>query len=209
MFLMPSLIRSNNLGVYLKKRALRLYPYYIPCVIITFACMQFVSPLKGRDVSWYDFLANLTMFQSYIGFKHVDGAYWTLSVQLLVYILMGSVFFITKKNRKYFLIAILLWLLLDIVLSFIDMVLGMSMLSMVFLVRTIQLFVQGILIWYISTEEIRRYKVISFVALMLSPLYSLFYYSLYYTLFDILIVGIIYCVTQKNGYTARQICLHL
>ena len=72
------------------------------------------------------------------------------------------------------------------------------MLSMVFLVRTIQLFVQDILIWYISTEEIRRYKVISFVALMLSPLYSLFYYSLYYTLFDILIVGIIYCVTQKK-----------
>lgn len=198
MFLMPSLIKCDNFGLYLKKRALRLYPYYIPCVIITFVCMLIAPPLPGRETSLCDFIANLTMFQSYIGFRHVDGAYWTLAVQLLVYILMGSIFFVFKKNRKRFLFVILLWFLLDLALSIIDLLFGLSMFSTVLLVRTIQLFVQGILIWYISTEEIKRYKIVSQVALLLSPLYSLFYYSLNYTLFNFIIVGVVYCLTMKR-----------
>ena len=41
MFLIPSMNKSSNYSSYLIKRANRLYPYYIPCVIITYICMIF------------------------------------------------------------------------------------------------------------------------------------------------------------------------
>ena len=198
MFLMPSLDKSKNFGVYLKKRALRLYPYYIPCVIVTFICMKITPPLFGREVSWGDFFANLTMFQSYLSFRNVDGAYWTLAVQLMVYIFMGGLFFLIRKHRKHFLIIILVWFGIDILFSVYGYLFGKIPFSSLLLVRTIHLFVQGLLIWYVSTEENKTYKLLSQLVLLLSPLYSLFYFSLYYTIFNFFIVGVIYLVTIKN-----------
>lgn len=200
MFLLPSMMRSRNYLVYLKKRALRLYPYYIPCVIITFLCMKFTPPLSGRETTLGDFIANLTMFQSYLGFKNVDGAYWTLSVQLLVYLIMGGIFFILRKNKRMFLTSVLIWFAVDICLSIYGKVNGIVPMSSVLLVRTIHLFLQGILIWLLSCEENKFTKVLMTVILFVSPLYNLFHNSIYYTIFNFLIVAIIFAINIK-GYT--------
>ena len=204
MFLMPSLMKADNFGSYLKKRALRLYPYYIPCVIITFLCMSITPPLTDRYASWGDFVANLTMFQSYFGFRHVDGAYWTLSVQLMVYILMGGLFFLLRKRRILFLNAIIIWLVLDTILSLCRVYTGSIPFSSILLVPTIHLFVQGLLVWFISTEENNFYKHLSQIVLLISPLYSLFNFSLYYTVFNFFILGLIYLITIKKWTYKRR-----
>lgn len=138
------------------------------------------------------------MFQSYLGFRHVDGAYWTLSVQLLVYILMGGLFFLLRKRRSLFLKAIIIWLVLDTLLSFCQMFIGTIPFSSILLVGFIHLFVQGLLVWYISTEENKLYKSVSQIVLLLAPLYSLFNFSLYYTVFNYVILGLIYLITLKK-----------
>ena len=156
MFLMPSLVRSGNYLTYLKKKAIRLYPYYIPCVIITFICLKITPPIMGRESSWGDLFANLTMFQSFIGYNHIDGVYWTLSVQLLVYILMGGLFFLLRKNDWNFVVAIVVWFIIDTIMSVVGFVLGRDLpFSSILLVRTIHLFVQGLLIWFLTSKTIQ------------------------------------------------------
>ena len=164
----------------------------------------------GRNVSWSDFVANLTMFQSYLEFRHVDGAYWTLSVQLLVYILMGGLFFLLRKRRLFFLKAIIIWLALDTISSLCRLYIGSIPFSSILLVGTIHLFVQGLLVWFISTEENEFYKRTSQIVLLFAPLYSLFNFSLYYTVFNYVILGLIYLITIKQWtYKGRNLLTFL
>ena len=110
----------------------------------------------------------------------------------------GGLFFFLQKKRKPFLFAILTWFIFDLVLSVIEMAFGYVLFSSILIVHTIQLFVQGILIWYISTEREYVYKQISKVVLFLSPLYSFFYFSFIYVVFNFLIVSVIYLITIKK-----------
>jgi len=42
---------------------------------------------------------NFTMFQSLIGYKHVDVVYWTLAIELQFYILMGMILCIRAQRH--------------------------------------------------------------------------------------------------------------
>ena len=201
MFLMPSLIKSENYAKYLIKRANRLYPYYIPCVIITYVCMVSTPPhhpLSSRVSSFGDFVVNLTMFQSYLGYNHVDGAYWTLAVQLIVYILMGGLFFILKKNIKHFISTVILWFGLDVLLSLYSIQGEVVPCQSLLIMTVIHLFVQGLLIWFITVEKNRKERILALSILVISPLYSLFNFSMYYTIFNFCLISIIYWVSVKK-----------
>ncbi|MFP3648673.1 acyltransferase family protein, partial [Paraburkholderia sp. SIMBA_054] len=82
------LTKIDSVKEFFKRRALRLYPAYIVAVIITFVAVK-VYDLKGRGVSLSDAIVNLTMLQGHLLIPHVDGAYWSLTVELTFYIIMG------------------------------------------------------------------------------------------------------------------------
>lgn len=65
-------------------RASRLYPLFWVCVLTTFAVVS-VLGLPGREVGGPDLVLNLTMVPRLLGAETVDGAYWTLGVELLFY----------------------------------------------------------------------------------------------------------------------------
>lgn len=81
--IMMTLERSTLRG-FLASRVSRLYPVYWAAVVLTFAVVTIVR-LPGHVLSVRDGLVNLTMLQSYVGVPHVDGAYWTLAVELAFY----------------------------------------------------------------------------------------------------------------------------
>ena len=91
-FIIPSLSNSSSIGAYYRKRIVRLYSSYIPCVIITWFLMSIAPPMGVRNVNFFSFIGNLTMFQTFLGIPNVDGAYWTLAVQLIFYI-VSAIFF--------------------------------------------------------------------------------------------------------------------
>lgn len=90
-----SLEKASSLREFAGNRFARLYPAYWACVILTYTLMQIYYQFNVIDyekVHWRQLLANLTMFQHYIGMPDIDGPYWTLLVELNFYILMGLLY---------------------------------------------------------------------------------------------------------------------
>lgn len=97
---------------FIKNRFFRLYPTYWICLIITMFLMILYMPDNGLTIK--DFALNFTMLQLYLGAKFVDGAYWTLSCEVLFYVLI--VLLLVFKGGKYRLHLIFGWFALQIIL---------------------------------------------------------------------------------------------
>lgn len=69
-------------------RATRLYPAYWAALIVTTGAIYFLDRPE-RQVSTFDFLANATMLNDYVGIKDIDGVYWTLHAELKFYACIG------------------------------------------------------------------------------------------------------------------------
>lgn len=65
----------------------RLYPVYWCALAITFFAVWFFG-LPGREITAFQALGNVLMFQEYLNIPHLDGAYWTLTVELTFYFWM-------------------------------------------------------------------------------------------------------------------------
>ncbi|MBD2014147.1 acyltransferase [Microcoleus sp. FACHB-53] len=77
----------------------RLYPPYWAAIILTFTVVKITQlPIKP-SVSFGEALFNLTMLQGFFKIPHVDGVYWTLTVELCFYITMFVVY--RAKLLKY------------------------------------------------------------------------------------------------------------
>lgn len=88
-----TLSRSDRPMDFIFSRFSRLYPPFWVAVILTFSFTSLIGP-ENRVVSWEALVANLTMFHEYFGYPHVDGVYWTLSIELAFYILSLLAFFL-------------------------------------------------------------------------------------------------------------------
>ncbi|MBI1838608.1 MAG: acyltransferase [Flavobacteriia bacterium] len=105
-FVIYKSIRENEtLKSFMIKRFCRLYPTYWAGVFITYFFILSYSYL-GNHPSMYikfsDFLINLSMFQNYFKVANLDGPYWTLSVEMNFYIIIGLLLFFRKL--KYFIL---------------------------------------------------------------------------------------------------------
>lgn len=67
-------------------RAIRIYPAFIICLLITVAVLTFVG---GQVVSLVDVIFNALIINDYLDIKNIDGVYWTLQAELKFY---GCVF---------------------------------------------------------------------------------------------------------------------
>lgn len=77
---------------FIASRFARLFPTYWACVTITFlmkallTVFYFHRAVAMGKVAQY--LVNLTMLQHFFGVEHVEGAYWTLTIELIFYVLI-------------------------------------------------------------------------------------------------------------------------
>jgi peptidoglycan/LPS O-acetylase OafA/YrhL len=79
-----TLERTKKPMDFVVSRFSRLFPAYWVAVAVTFSVV-WVLGLPGKEVSWSQALANLSMVHSFFNVPHVDGVYWTLEVELLFY----------------------------------------------------------------------------------------------------------------------------
>jgi peptidoglycan/LPS O-acetylase OafA/YrhL len=103
-----SLERTKHLRDFVASRFTRLYPTYWAGMIVTLIVIKGLS-LPGWNLTWSEIAANTTMFQTFMGQPHVDGAYWSLTEELKFYGLMGLFSSIGLISRP--LAICLIWLL--------------------------------------------------------------------------------------------------
>jgi peptidoglycan/LPS O-acetylase OafA/YrhL len=95
--ILMTLERCQTAGEFVLARFSRLYPTYWAAALFTFAVLS-LFPLPGRTVTWPQLLINLSMLQEFVHVPSVDGAYWSLAVELAFYA-MALAAFMTGELR--------------------------------------------------------------------------------------------------------------
>jgi peptidoglycan/LPS O-acetylase OafA/YrhL len=100
-FVIPfSLERSGSLKRFWVGRLFRLYPLYwasLIAAILLFAGGIVSPPLRfGVNAA----LLNITMFQGFVGLPHAIGAYWTLGLEIIFYMMLSALFIAGVNGRS-------------------------------------------------------------------------------------------------------------
>lgn len=113
-----TLTKCRSFFEFIRKRFIRLIPGMIICSSLTFLFLMFFDTAKlfgeGRSVS--DLLFSNTFISPVLAngifntnFEYIDGAYWSLWVELQFYVFGGILYFVSPKNflRNYALFSII------------------------------------------------------------------------------------------------------
>lgn len=132
---------------FIVSRFSRLYPAYWAAIFTT---IIFTIFLRSTDYTIKQVLINLTMLQHWFKIKDIDGAYWTLAVELTFYAIMWLIFVSKKLNYIFFISMI--WLLIVAILSFFDIPFE-NLLNVFFIPHHAPLFIGGIAFFKIKTDH--------------------------------------------------------
>jgi len=137
-----SISRSKKPIDFVWSRFCRLYPVFWVALIITFTVVSIFS-LPGREVRFEVFVANFLMFHEYLGYRHVDGVYWTLTIELAFYFWMLVIF--ATGQMKHIEKILIVWVLVAtiVTLDSLNIDLGYK-LPRLLLLDYIELFAAGI-----------------------------------------------------------------
>lgn len=83
-FVIAASAQGRTMAQFAIARAGRLYPAFIVCMTAT-AVVVAVAGMPPHSVSLGRWLANLTMLAPWIGYEHMDGAYWSIVNEIVFY----------------------------------------------------------------------------------------------------------------------------
>lgn len=188
-----TLSRINHPFDFIWSRFSRLFPVYWVAATITFLIMYFYGP-ENRVAQLSELIINYSMLQGYLGVRHIDGVYWTLTLELAFYFWM-FILFLTRQlpqiDRWLF-----VWVLVAAALALTD---GIELVPMrlryLLLLDYIGLFAAGICfyrLWDSSANKITYYV----LALSLLSLYA--QYPLPGAIIITVIYGLFYCAINDK-----------
>jgi len=102
-----TLERTTKVVDFVRSRFARLFPVYWLSILITSAVVHTFG-LPGREVSLSHTLINFTMLEEFANVDKVDGAYWTLTLELCFYVLIGAAFFMGALRRFHLCVGVFL-----------------------------------------------------------------------------------------------------
>lgn len=94
-----TLERTDNPAWFGLARAFRLLPALWVGIILTFLAVHALGP-EDRSVSLGTALLNFTLLHSYFDHAHVDGAYWSLVIEMTFYVWMALLFYTLKSWQQ-------------------------------------------------------------------------------------------------------------
>lgn len=105
---------SGSLQKFIVSRFARLYPAFWACCTITFAMIVTMGePRYSASLSQY--LINMTMLSGFVDVPSIDGAYWSLFVEIKFYALVSMVLIIGRIHHAQLLLV--LWLIASVALE--------------------------------------------------------------------------------------------
>ncbi len=204
-----TLERTSNAGWFGLARAFRLLPALWAGIILTFLSVHWLGP-ENRAVSLQTALMNATLLHEYFGLDHVDGAYWSLVIEITFYSWMALLFFGFRRWQSLRLV-LTLWVLISYA-----GVIGWHQIpeSLAFLVKDLlfvkyaPLFIAGMLIY--RRHRYRERSVFDGMLLVLCIGHSMIAYKVPYNLFVIGCFGIfILAVSGRLNWLANRPMLWL
>jgi len=90
-----TLEKTRRLSDFVVSRFSRLYPAYWT----TLAILAFATLITGERLWLRGLVVNTTMLQSFVGIGDFDIVFWTLAVELVFYVIMGTVFALGWTRR--------------------------------------------------------------------------------------------------------------
>ena len=179
---------NTKLWEFTKTRMARLYPAYWVCLIITTVIVNLF--MERFKVSFFSLLFNVTMLQGFVGIQNVDGAYWTITYEILFYMAIGFTLFIKKliKLKNIYEKMSFVWIVFVVAYRVILLPLGINSHMITILTNHTHLFIIGVSLFYINSNK-RNY--LSYINLALSIFVHLHKTNLEYTIFVVLIIVLI------------------
>jgi peptidoglycan/LPS O-acetylase OafA/YrhL len=88
--------RASSLSDFFAKRFARLWPALIVCALITQLVVTSLG-LPGREIGWSQWPGSVLMLNDF-GVPWVDGAYWSLLVEIKYYLLFAFTYRLARQN---------------------------------------------------------------------------------------------------------------
>ncbi len=105
---------SGSLRGFIVSRAVRLYPAFWACCTITFAVTIAIGePHYSASISQY--LANMTLLSSFLGVPSIDGAYWSIFIEIKFYALVAIILLIRRIHQAQ--LFLILWMIASVTLE--------------------------------------------------------------------------------------------
>jgi peptidoglycan/LPS O-acetylase OafA/YrhL len=103
-FIIPvSIERHRSLSSFWKARFFRLYPMYWFSIFagLVFGFLRSTAPLAIFGTHpWRGILVNMTMLQTFVGISSFSGLYWTLTMEMIFYLLCSGLFVASLLSRS-------------------------------------------------------------------------------------------------------------
>lgn len=187
---------------FLYKRAIRLYPTFWVAMLTTALFSYLFFPQAASSIR--DILLNFTMLPTIFGARAVDGAYWTLQVELFFYFGVAVMLFIGrfKLNR----VLLIIWLIFSIALSHFQpeegvLKLAYSACSVLFIPGYIQAFTAGIAIHLIYKNSKDIY---AFCLLCISAINQFLWHDFAHNLFFVSTLLLIYLIVRFEPINVKK-----
>lgn len=173
-------------------RASRLYPSYWAALILTFTITTLYA-LPGRTAEISTFLINFSMAQEYLDVAHVDGVYWTLTLELTFYFWILMAFCLGQLNNidKFLLLWVCtsLYLKLNNTGTHID-----PKLQKIFLLNYIEFFSAGICFFKLKEKSHTPWTVLllfttAVAALVNTSMQNAIIFMAFYIVFSLVIIN--------------------
>ena len=119
-----TLERTRSAKDFLISRLTRLYPAYWASLLITLLVVSLLG-LPGQERTLWEAIANLTMLHEYVGIRHIDGVYWTLTIELAFYAWMSA--FHRTGLLQYPLRMLIIWLTANSIAFAVAIALGVDL----------------------------------------------------------------------------------
>ena len=137
----------GNLRHFAISRITRLYPTFWVCCTLTFVTILLVGGERfSATVGQY--FVNLTMLSGFVGVAAIDGAYWSLFVELKFYALVALVLLFRQLERTQVLLA--LWLGVSVFLN----AFPVKVLNLMLITEYAPLFIAGAICYLIHARGV-------------------------------------------------------
>ncbi|QGZ60707.1 acyltransferase family protein [Paraburkholderia acidisoli] len=140
-----SLASSSSPQRFLVNRLFRLYPAFVVCSVITIVYVAVFSGMPHFTLK--EIALNATMMGEGLNIRLINGAYWSLTVEWLFYLMMAGVFATIGVRRLS--VFLWLWLALSVFQIFFDV----SLLKKLFVLRYAPFFVGGASFYLIAHSD--------------------------------------------------------